>query len=64
MFLAWYLQVDILTIKKHAKTINLNCAGYKVFVKYQAQGGIDPTPLRTPLICNMGMKGQTWNENI
>ena len=25
--------------QKHAKTINLLCAGNKVFVKYQAQGG-------------------------
>jgi len=28
-----------LTSKKYAKTINLLCAGNKVFVKYQAQGG-------------------------
>ena len=25
--------------QKYAKTINLLCAGNKVFVKYQAQGG-------------------------
>jgi len=43
-------QVDKLTSKKYAKTINLLCAGDKVFVKYQAQGGLTPTPpLRTPL---------------
>jgi len=34
------------------KTINLLCAGNKVLVKYQAQGGFNttPTPLRTPLL--------------
>jgi len=26
--------------QKYAKTINLLCAGNKVFVKYQAQGGV------------------------
>ena len=36
--------------QKYAKTINLVCAGNKVFVKYQAQGGgLTSTPLRTPL---------------
>jgi len=37
--------------KKYAKTVNLICAGNKVFVKYQAQGGgVEPQPrLRTPL---------------
>jgi len=31
--------------QKHAKTINLLCAGDKVFVKYQAQeGGVGLTP--------------------
>jgi len=30
--------------------INLLCAGNNVFVKYQAQGGLSLTPLRTPLI--------------
>jgi len=37
--------------QKYAKTINLLCKGNKVFVKYQAQGGVNPTttPLRTPL---------------
>jgi len=30
--------------QKYAKTINLLCAGNKVFVKYQAQGeGLTPT---------------------
>jgi len=46
--------VDKLTSKKYAKTINVLCAGNKVFVKYQAQGGgFNPkTPsLRTPLQC-------------
>jgi len=28
----------------YAKTINLLCAGNKVFVKYQAQGGVQPQP--------------------
>jgi len=28
--------------QKHAKTINLLCAGNKVFVKYQAQWGVNP----------------------
>jgi len=32
-------QVDKLTSKKYAKTINAFCAGKKDFVKYQAQGG-------------------------
>jgi len=32
--------VDKLTSKNYAKTINLLCAGDKVFVKYQAQGGL------------------------
>jgi len=39
--------------QRYAKTINLLCAGNKVFVKYQTQGGVNPnpkTPLRTPLI--------------
>ena len=31
--------VDKLTSKKYAKTINLLCAGNKLFVKYQAEGG-------------------------
>jgi len=41
-----------LTSKKYAKTINRLCAGNKVFVKYQAQGGgLTPNPpLRTPLL--------------
>jgi len=34
----------------YAKTINLLCEGNKVFVKYQDQGEVNPTPpLRTPL---------------
>ena len=32
--------VDKLTSKKYAKTINLLCAGNKLFVKYQAEGGV------------------------
>jgi len=36
--------------QKYAKTVNLLCAGNKVFVKYQAQGRLTPTPLRTPLV--------------
>jgi len=31
------IKVDKLTSKKYAKTINLLCAGTKVFVKYQAK---------------------------
>jgi len=38
--------VDKLTSKKYAKTINLLCAGNKLFVKYQAEGGVlIPSPL-------------------
>jgi len=38
--------VDKLTSKKYAKTINLLCAGNKVFVKCQAQEVfLTPTPL-------------------
>jgi len=45
-FISWYLHhVDKLTSKKFAKTINLLCPGNKVFVKYQVQGGVTPTPL-------------------
>jgi len=37
--------VDKLTSKKYAKTADLICAGNKVFVKYQAQGGVNkPQP--------------------
>jgi len=35
--------------KQYVKTINILCEGNKVFVKFQAQGGVNPTPLRTPL---------------
>jgi len=31
--------------QKYVKTINLLCEGNKVFVKYQAQGGVNPNPL-------------------
>jgi len=32
------------------KQFNIFCAGYKVFVTYQTQGGLTPNhPLRTPL---------------
>jgi len=44
--------VDKLTNKKYAKTINLLCAGNKVFVKCEAQGGFDPTPLAFALGCD------------
>ena len=46
-FILWYFHlVDKLTSKKYAKKINPLCARNKVFVKYQAQGGIfTPTPL-------------------
>jgi len=44
-FIPWYLHyVDKLTSKKYAKTVNLLCAGNKVFVKYQAEVGVTPTP--------------------
>ena len=45
--------------QKYAKTINLLCAGSKVFVKYQAQDvreegvWIKPPSLRTPLALNI-----------
>jgi len=41
--------------QKYAKTIHLLCAGNKVFVKYQAQGGglIHPPSSRTPLALNI-----------
>ena len=41
--------------QKYAKTINLLCAGNKVFAKYQAQGGvlIQAPSLRTPLALNI-----------
>jgi len=36
--------------QKYAKTVNLLCAGNELFVKYQAEGGVNPNPpLRTPL---------------
>jgi len=37
--------------KRYAKTINFLRAGNTVFVKYQAQGAVDPNPppLGTPL---------------
>jgi len=39
----WYLhKVDKLTSKKYAKTISFLCAGNKLFVKYQAEGGVNP----------------------
>jgi len=51
MFLEICMQIysvvfaDKLASKKFAKTINLLCEGNKVFVKYQAQGGVlPPTP--------------------
>jgi len=45
-FILWYLHyVNKLTSKKYAKTVNINCAGIKVFVKYQAQGCVNPKPL-------------------
>jgi len=43
--------VDKLTSKKYAKTINLICAGNKLFVKYQTRGGWPP--LRTALIISV-----------
>ena len=47
---AFALSRQILTGKIYAKTINLLCAGNKVFVKNQAQGFFYPIHhLRTPL---------------
>jgi len=37
--------VDKLTSKKYAKTVNLICAGNKVFVNIKLKGGLTPTPL-------------------
>ena len=37
--------------KKYAKTFNFVCAGNKDFVKYQAQGGVNPTPCVRPWGC-------------
>jgi len=54
-FIPWYLhEIDNLTSKKYAKTIDLFCAGNKVLVKYQAQGGgvLTPTPLAYALEIN------------
>jgi len=54
MFLEICMQIysvvfaDKLASKKFAKTINLLCEGNKVFVKYQAQGGVLPP---TPPLC-------------
>jgi len=46
-FIPWYLHlVDKLTNKKCAKTINLLCAGNKVFLNIKLKGGgLTPTPL-------------------
>jgi len=30
--------------QKYAKTVNLLCAGNELFVKYQAEGGVNPNP--------------------
>jgi len=53
-FIPWYLhEVDKLTSKKYARTINLLCKDNKVFVKYQAQGGSGANQkktLRTPFV--------------
>jgi len=43
-------KVDNLTSKKYAKTCNFLCAGNKDFVKYQAQGGLTPTPCVRPYL--------------
>ena len=45
-------QVNKQKVKMYAKTINLLCAGNKIFVTYQTQGGVNPqTPtLHTPLL--------------
>jgi len=54
-------EIDKLTSKKYAETINLICAGNKVFVKYQAQGWGNPSPsLRTPLADNI--KTMVWDK--
>jgi len=49
----------------YVKTINLPCAGNKVFVKRQTQGGsFNPNPpLRTPLVaCHTRQK--LWNSHF
>jgi len=43
-------QINKPKVKKYAKTINLICAGNKIFITYQTWWGFNPTPLRTPLI--------------
>jgi len=40
----------------YAKTINILCAGNKVFATYRTSGGPNPTPLRTPLEVSL----QNW----
>jgi len=39
--------------KQKVRENNLHCKVNKVFVKYQAQVGVTPTLLRTPLCLNM-----------
>ena len=47
-------EIDKLTSKKYAETINLLFAGNKLFVTCQAKGGLPhPPPLRTPLADNI-----------
>jgi len=48
-----------INMQKYAKTINLLCAGNKVFVKYQAQGGLTPT---TPLAYALGWLSMISSE--
>jgi len=48
--------------KKYAKTVNLICAGNKVFVKYQAQGGgLNPNPACVrPCPCYLFTRKAVW----
>jgi len=50
--------------QKYAKTFNFPCAGNKDFVKYQAQGGVNPKPplvyaLGCSFICSLGIRTET-----
>jgi len=49
-------EINKLTSKKYAETINLLFAGNKLFVTCQTKGGVNPLtppPLRTPLADNI-----------
>ena len=57
-------KLDKLTSKMYAKTINIFYADKNVFVKYQAQGGVNPNPpLRR---CDVSVKKifRTWLKTL